>query len=170
MYSSKTVVDSLSITLWAASITGDDYNDGFFTTSDDWTAETLTVWGGRPAKGNLLTSWINGYFIEAKAASTPDWINYANAQVNGDGIMSLCLENVNPMTDPNQRQAYYGRVGGGADPKLTITYHYELMPAPSNCAEAIARGYGFDGDFNSDCYVNMKDFSMFAKYWLDTIN
>ena len=51
---------------------------------------------------------------------------------------------------------------------LTVTS--TLPPPPTNCAEAIAAGYGLLGDFNKDCRTNLLDMALFAQDWLRCID
>ena len=43
-------------------------------------------------------------------------------------------------------------------------------PEQSTCQEAIAQGYGYAGDINKDCYVDIIDLSSIAQSWLDCVD
>jgi hypothetical protein len=159
------VVDNISVQLLSAGLVGAFYTDAFYTTTDDWTARLLTVWAGRPAKGAQLTSWENGSYMVLTASSSSAWKTYAAAEINGDGFMSLCMEDVGIDPSESQRQSYYGAQPDN-HPILTISYHHELLNAPSNCEEAKAQGYQSIADLDGDCYVNISDLAIFVQRWL----
>jgi glucuronoarabinoxylan endo-1,4-beta-xylanase len=48
----------------------------------------------------------------------------------------------------------------------TISLTGNSSPDFSNCAEALAAGYGLTSDISGDCYVNYEDIEIITSYWL----
>ncbi len=53
------------------------------------------------------------------------------------------------------------------NPEQCSDYYNWIDPIPANCEEVQEYGYRLAADFNQDCYVDWRDFSMFAGTWLD---
>jgi hypothetical protein len=51
--------------------------------------------------------------------------------------------------------------------RITALAVYSPDAIPANCAEARQGGYVLGGDYNGDCYVNLKDAAVFALRWLN---
>ena len=72
--------------------------------------------------------------------------------------------------DPHLHIVFNTNVSSG-DAGERVSY-MELKPSfyPANCNEALQQGHGIGTDLNSDCYVNIADFSIATGYWLDCID
>lgn len=162
----ETVVDSVSIHCLTGNMYGALYNDAFYGTADTWSYTGIT-WSTKPSPGDELVSWAfpNGGYLPVTIPSTSAWKSYAQNEANGDGIMSLCMQDIGAANAESQYHAYYGTAVASPMP-LSITYHFELSDIPTNCQEANSQHYGLVRDLNGDCYVDFKDFAIMAERWL----
>ena len=77
-----------------------------------------------------------------------------------DWSLLLSLVEPLPMTSITQ-------VGiGASDYKYIYDFESGFKPAPPSCAAVLAEGYSLDRDLNSDCHVNLVDFSLLASDWM----
>jgi len=51
--------------------------------------------------------------------------------------------------------------------RLFHAVKYETVGGPLDCNTVRSFGYTLDSDLSSDCYVNFKDFAVFAQEWLE---
>jgi hypothetical protein len=59
----------------------------------------------------------------------------------------------------------WGTTNGGYD-----GFSFTSSIAPDSCEEAIELGYGYEGDINGDCYVNIIDWKQFSDSWMQCID
>ena len=163
----STVVDNVLLGLKTISSNFKTYTDAFYETTDDWSSGTM-AWATKPPVGPQLVTWQYpgpGTWVYPTSTALKQYIQ---SEANGDGVLSLFMDDVNAVgTTNSDSHAYYADYNYKTfEPELTVSYHFELLGTPADCQAAISRGFSLQGDLNQDCYVNFKDFGILAERWL----
>jgi len=112
-------------------------------------------WYGMRVESGQMTLWIDGEKFETEGTYGANTMIYSGTRdttfgaYHGDIVFDEFKVWHEALSDTDMYNDYIG-----------------FTPAPDNCSQAVAEGYGLATDLNADCYVNWADFSIFAADWL----
>ena len=160
-------------------VEGDGLGDAWI--ASDWDSYNYTI----PGDNGTQQPWpggagaINDSVLEDPTFTPPaqvayqatgtfweiDVTNSIQSAANGEPFEGFLIRYEVETDDTDSWFAFWSTESSNNAPVLLIDYG-----PPANCAEALAAGFSLLADLNSDCFVNLADFAMFASQWLQCID
>lgn len=143
---------------------GQSFHMSLYLASGDWGPweglYDITIDDG---SGAVTTSGITGGH---SPSGFDNWVTFRI--YNWDGVSPVNVRILGTGFTPANEPSF----GSSATVTLDIIAFdpYVAPIPPVDCDEVFEKGYGFAGDINKDCYVNLLDFALAAQQWLTCNN